>query len=268
MKKDIHIISFSGGKDSTALVLWAKENLFDFQVVFCDTKWEHPITYEYIQYINDTVLDGKLITISSDKYAGFEDMSIKRKRVPSTMARFCTQELKIFPMKKYIQQYKDDEVYMYVGVRADESYKRSRLSKQAFDDYYECTMIRPLIRWTAEQCFDLMKKHGIEPNPLYKMGMKRVGCMPCIMVSKKELKEIIIRFPFVVNNLRELEVKVGSTFFPPGYVPDYACSRVTEDNKYFPTADDVFNYIMAQDNQTELFDEEPEKCMSHYAICE
>ena len=35
-----HIISFSGGKDSTALILWAKENLEEFITVFCDTGWE------------------------------------------------------------------------------------------------------------------------------------------------------------------------------------------------------------------------------------
>jgi len=38
-----HVVCFSGGKDSTALVLWAKENLAEFTTVFCDTGWEHPI---------------------------------------------------------------------------------------------------------------------------------------------------------------------------------------------------------------------------------
>lgn len=55
MKK---IISFSGGKDSTALILWAKENLEVFETVFCDTNWEHPITYKYIEYINKALLGG------------------------------------------------------------------------------------------------------------------------------------------------------------------------------------------------------------------
>lgn len=40
-----HVVCFSGGKDSTALVLWAKENLAEFITVFCDTGWEHKITY-------------------------------------------------------------------------------------------------------------------------------------------------------------------------------------------------------------------------------
>ncbi len=98
-----NIIAFFGGKDSTALILWAKENLDSFQTIFCDTGWEDQITYDYIKYINKTLLNGKLIVLKSEKYDGFEDLAIKKKRVPSTMARFCTQELKLFPTQKYIK---------------------------------------------------------------------------------------------------------------------------------------------------------------------
>jgi 3'-phosphoadenosine 5'-phosphosulfate sulfotransferase (PAPS reductase)/FAD synthetase len=55
-----HIVCFSGGKDSTALVLWAKENLLEFTTVFCDTGWEHPITYAYVEEINQTLLGGEV----------------------------------------------------------------------------------------------------------------------------------------------------------------------------------------------------------------
>ena len=75
MKK---IISFSGGKDSTALILWAKENLDEFETVFCDTGWESDETYEYIQYINLMLLSGKLIVLHSKDYSSFEDLSIKK----------------------------------------------------------------------------------------------------------------------------------------------------------------------------------------------
>ena len=40
------IVSFSGGKDSLASLLWVRNNLTkDFITVFCDTGWEHPLTY-------------------------------------------------------------------------------------------------------------------------------------------------------------------------------------------------------------------------------
>lgn len=263
------IVSISGGKDSTALGIWAKENLGDFTPVFCDTHWEHDITYAYLDYLNRELFEGELIIISSDKYESFADMCVKKKRAPSSQARFCTEELKLKPMKKFIEQYLPN-VEIYVGVRADESFSRSQLPERAFADYYKCDLVRPLIKWSAEDCFNLMKKHNIEPNPLYRMGMKRVGCMPCIMVSKKELKNIIQQFPDVIEKIKEIEAKVGRTFFPPNYIPDRFCSRRDEKTGVMvPTVEDVVKYVSDDPNQIKMFDEpEGETCMSYYSICE
>lgn len=36
------IVSFSGGKDSLAALLWVREHITtNFTTVFCDTGWEH-----------------------------------------------------------------------------------------------------------------------------------------------------------------------------------------------------------------------------------
>lgn len=268
-----NLISFSGGKDSTALILWAKENLKEFDTVFCDTKWEHPITYDYIDYINKTLLDNKLITVCSDKYDGFVDLTIKKKCMPSSMSRFCTTELKLEPMKNYINSIRGNypRINIYLGVRADESFKRSLLAENVFDDeYYNAWIKRPLLKWTAKDCFDLMKKWNIEPNPLYKKGMKRVGCMPCIMSNQKDMKQIFLQFPEVESKLIELE-KYGHSFFSPSYIPSRFCSQ-THINKSgetikYPTIQDVKSYILGQE-QDQLFDEPVERCMSIYSICE
>ena len=50
------IVSFSGGKDSLASLLWVRNNLTkDFITVFCDTGWEHPLTYKYIEEVQEPV---------------------------------------------------------------------------------------------------------------------------------------------------------------------------------------------------------------------
>jgi 3'-phosphoadenosine 5'-phosphosulfate sulfotransferase (PAPS reductase)/FAD synthetase len=72
--------------------------------------------------------------------------------------------------------------------------------------------------------FEQHRKHGIEPNPLYKQGMNRVGCMPCINVAKDELLEISKRFPDQIDRIEEWEALVSeaskrgnATFLPaPG----------------------------------------------------
>src|SRR3972149_4741248 len=102
IKKTINIFAFSGGKDSTALLLQGIEDKLDFIPIFCDTGWEHPLTYKYVDYINKTILGNSLKVLKSKVYDGFEDMVYKKKRVPSTMARFCTEQLKIVPTKEFI----------------------------------------------------------------------------------------------------------------------------------------------------------------------
>lgn len=290
-----HIISFSGGKDSTALILWAKENLpkESTQYVFCDTGWEHDITYEYVKYINMTLLDGQLITLKSSEYDGFEDMAIKRGRVPSTKARFCTETLKIHPMIDWILEQGSD-LKIYQGIRREESKARSIMKKS--DEYfirqiqwrdegkgseyrkkyrkpyrqndieeyledYDVDVERPIIDWKWDKVFGIMKKHEIEPNPLYREGFGRVGCFPCIMCRVGEIKEMALRYPERVDRIRELEKKLGRSFFAFDKVPDHFAAE--------PMIDDVVAWVTRHENdgQLTLFGE-GDACVSLYNLCE
>lgn len=70
-----HIVSVSGGKDSTALLLLAtRERGLNVEAVFADTGHEHPETYRYIEY-----LDAKVCPIRTVKN-DFTD-KIMRKRM-------------------------------------------------------------------------------------------------------------------------------------------------------------------------------------------
>lgn len=96
------IVTFSGGKDSLASLLWVRNNLTkDFITIFCDTGWEHPLTYKYIEEIREQ-LGLNLITVKSKKFDGMADLAKKKSRWPSSQRRFCTSELKTIPMIDYI----------------------------------------------------------------------------------------------------------------------------------------------------------------------
>lgn len=278
----LHFINFSGGKDSTALLCWAKENLEEWTALFCDTGWEHQETYDYIEHINQTFLGGELVTLRSAKYAGFADLAISRKMVPGVRSRFCTQELKLFPLFAYYEQ-QDDEVTSYVGIRQDESRARSLIQKDTIwnDDGGGYWTKYPLLRWTAEDCFNLIKKHGLAPNPLYLRGAGRVGCYPCIMTSHKEMRAFIktdkeglrARIQDLENKLNEDAPKDSPrTFFRSNFIPARFCtsSAVTKDGRTvpIPTINDVIDYLEGQtdENQGELFD--APACFSIYNLCE
>ncbi len=153
MTKRKYLITFSGGKDSLAIILWALKNLkFDeWDVVFCDTGWEADQTYAYIDFIEkhigktfirlktqrfESKLDQHILDSVIRIFGGrnvFAEMVLSKGRFPSTRARFCTEFLKMMVMIDYILSL-DYDVIVVQGVRAEESEARRNL--KAKDEYF------------------------------------------------------------------------------------------------------------------------------------
>jgi 3'-phosphoadenosine 5'-phosphosulfate sulfotransferase (PAPS reductase)/FAD synthetase len=273
-----HIVCFSGGKDSTALVLWAREFLQEFTAVFCDTGWEHPLTYAYVEQINSMCLDGALQYLRSEVYEDFLECCVANSMFPTGAARFCTRDLKIQPLQAFIEA-QDDEVTIYQGIRADESEKRARACDVEYcNEAGGYAIHRPLLLWTAQQVFAWLAAHGIEPNPLYRMGLSRVGCWPCVLANLRDMKAYLFATPEIKPRLIEAELRMrertGSetrTFFPYEFIPERFCSiaAVTKKGRAIklPSAQDVFEHIEAVDaNQLPMFP--ARTCMSVYNLCE
>ncbi|MDT0643706.1 phosphoadenosine phosphosulfate reductase family protein [Zunongwangia sp. F363] len=133
------LVPLSGGKDSQATLLWAiaKYGVGNIIAVFCDVKWEHDWTYAHIQYLVEKT-GVEFIVLSSEKYDGFIDMVKKKKRFPSSKARFCTVELKTKPMIDYILSL-EDHVTIFQGIRNDESEERADMTEECryFKYYFE-----------------------------------------------------------------------------------------------------------------------------------
>lgn len=151
----------------------------------------------------------------------FLDLCPWKGRFPSRKAQFCTEELKrnvavSFQIDLVDQGHK---VISWQGVRRDESLSR-RHAKKAERIGPRMYAFRPLVEWSARQVFDYCATKGVQPNPLYKQGMGRVGCMPCINAGKDELREMAVRFPEHLEEKERWERLVGqackrgfSTFF-------------------------------------------------------
>src|SRR5688572_9138808 len=114
-----HILSLSGGKDSSALAVYLRDRIPDLQYVFCDTKKELKETYDYLDSL-EAHLGKPIVRLTDDR--GFDHwLKLYGGYLPSSRMRWCTKMLKIKPFEKYIEETVGDApVRMYVGIRADE----------------------------------------------------------------------------------------------------------------------------------------------------
>jgi len=135
-------ISFSGGRTSAYMlyqVLQANNGLpRDAVVCFantgkedaatlkfvndCETNWNVPIVW--LEFKNaDAVKDRwQQVTYVTASRNGepFEAMINRKNYLPNTFARFCTQELKIIPINRYMESLGFKDFVTFVGIRADE----------------------------------------------------------------------------------------------------------------------------------------------------
>ena len=249
----INILSISGGKDSTAMLLLAKERQIpNLKAVFADTGNEHPATYDYIRYLAH-VTATPIQTVKADfsqdmqrkaryidtkwqeegiadaicneaieclKPTGnpFLDLCLLKGIFPSVKARFCTEELKRNPLFEQVHMPLLDQglsINIWQGVRANESRSRALLPMRdhvgTLKNGAQHWNYRPILNWSVEQVFAQHKKHNVSPNPLYSVGMGRVGCMPCIMCRKDELLHIAMRFPEEIERISRWESLVSRT---------------------------------------------------------
>ena len=112
-----HIVQFSGGKDSTCMLLMMLEKGMQVdEIIFCDTGKEFPQMYEHIQKVNDYIskLYNKTITVlKSEKsfdYYMFEHVKTRGKNKgkkgygwANMLIRWCTSNLKRMVADKHLK---------------------------------------------------------------------------------------------------------------------------------------------------------------------
>ncbi len=110
-----HIVSLSGGKDSTALAIYLRDKIPQLEYVFCDTHKELPETYEYLDKL-EAFLGQRIHRLNPQR--GFDHwLEMYGGMLPSAQVRWCTRKLKIEPFEAFV---KDDQIWSYIGIRADE----------------------------------------------------------------------------------------------------------------------------------------------------
>ena len=202
----------------------------------------------------------------------FLDLCMWKGRFPSRTAQFCTEELKRNMAVAYQIDLVDAgySVISWQGVRRDESEKR-RNAKLAERIGPRMHAFRPLVEWTALDVFNYCAQRSIQPNPLYLQGCSRVGCMPCINVSKDELRTISQRWPGEIERIATWEWLVGqaskrgaATFLPAPGETRTAVDRgnIWQRVEWSRTTRGGSQYDLLADL------DEPTACSSAYGLCE
>lgn len=290
------IVSFSGGKDSQACLIQASKEFGsnNIEAVFCDTGWEHHLTYEHVKSVTDS-MNVKLVTLKSS-IGGFEDLCKRMRWFPDSTHRMCTVQLKIQPMIDYILTH-DEDLIIIQGFRAAESSARSKLpcSANYFLEYlndnkgkrlyrktevkkwctkHTATVERPMFGMSAQEVINYILDNGQQPNPLYRQGSARVGCYPCIFSRLSEIKCMrndvayvtrVVKLESDINMLKG--GNIHSSFFPKGKIPERFCKKYGNGR---PAFEEVLAYVSRDDAQLNIFEaDEATSCMSIYhGLCE
>lgn len=245
----VHVASVSGGKDSTGAYLALIEMGIAPRPVFFDVGWDDDVTYEHLDYLERAFgvpierrafhvplspdLEARAVAIEAlirGVPSPFVRLCLSKGMFPSRTIRFCTQSLKMFVAADVMREehLAGRLPVNVIGVRADESEARSRLPEREISALLDCEVWRPILKWTIDDVIAIHRRHGIKPNPLYLRGFSRVGCYPCIMANKGELRQVA-KDPRRVMAMRALEAAVEDIWkakqrrpfpSPPKLTPD------------------------------------------------
>lgn len=132
MKK---VVSFSFGRTSARLSVWAKGRFPDCDIVSMDTTAEHEATYEFGRKCNDhfnldmtvlqtvfteemgvgndyNIVDPSEMRCSLDVYKGM----IEKYGVPYIGGMFCNDRMKLVPYRKYCNDMAGETIKQYLGL--------------------------------------------------------------------------------------------------------------------------------------------------------
>lgn len=218
-KPKLHVVSFSGGKDSTAMLLRMVEENYPIDIIlFCDTGLEFPEMEDHVNKVEEYI--GRPITrlksekdfmywatehervVRSDKIPGVKPGdTLRGYGYPSIFNRWCTKELKTNVISRYLRNLKKDyEVIQYIGIAYDEP-------KRLKDDP---NIIYPLVKWKMIEnfCLNYCYARGFDWGGLYKIW-GRVSCWCCPLKSTDDLLKLKDNRPELWLKLKEMDARIN-----------------------------------------------------------
>ena len=222
---NFHVISLSGGKDSSYLLLQMIERGMPIDAVLsADTGMEFPEMYGHLEKLDDLLYRERGIHITTLRHPkGFEWLMFDEpKQKPKTLenrarlgippcgngwpgirVRWCTGQLKTHLISNEVNRLKRDKNALhYVGIAADEAWRCK-------GEQY------PLVDWGVTEaealrgCYD----RGFDFGGLYEI-YHRASCWCCPFQRIEELRRLRKHHPELWDKLMELDRRARAQFGP------------------------------------------------------
>jgi 3'-phosphoadenosine 5'-phosphosulfate sulfotransferase (PAPS reductase)/FAD synthetase len=219
-------ISFSGGRTSAYMLyrvleahdMSLPENTF---VIFCNTGKEHESTLKFVKDCQDKwnipivwlefaknpqkFVEVTYETASRDGEP-FAEMIRQKQFLPNSVMRFCTTELKIHPITRFMKSKGFDEFQTLAGIRADEPRRVSKLRETVHAPLALAGVTQTHVQqfWKAND-FDLGLQFVDKITPLG-------NCDLCFMKGAHQLMSIIQHEPNRATWWAKQEEIIGGRF--------------------------------------------------------
>ena len=178
------VLSFSGGKDSTASADIVTKALSDASLthLFGDTTLEFPQTYEYVERYkkNHPFAEFKTARNSDQNFMEVcEDIG-----PPARMMRWCCSMFKTGPITRVLnRKYGNMQILTFYGIRAAESAARSKYDQVSENTesvkIQKQTVASPIFYWKDIDVWLYLLGEKVDFNDAYRLGYDRVGCWCC-----------------------------------------------------------------------------------------
>ena len=204
-----HIVSFSTGLSSAITGERVQQKFDNVEIVFCDTRMEHPDNYRFLEDIQERWLKvyGNDVTIlreGRDPYQVSSDASI----IPNQKIAPCTFRLKIEPFAKYIEDLKPATIYIgydYTEVHRIEATEKNWNEKGfevGFPLLWKPYELRPYTQVSRDDW-------DIEPPEMYALGYTHANCGGrCVKQGKGDWMRTLINYPELYRQAEEWEGKM------------------------------------------------------------
>ena len=164
-------IASSFSLEDTILIALASEIRDDVRVVFLDTNFHFRETYEFIEHIRDRY--DFILDIVKARMPLEQQIIEHGVRLHDHDIDLCCHINKVEPIMEVL---KGVDAWV-TGLRRVQSSSRQDLKQVEYQD--DLVKISPLAAWTSQDVREFAEKEDVPVHPLYDLGYKSIGCMPC-----------------------------------------------------------------------------------------